>query len=42
MIQERLKATPLPIVIPVSSNDEFNEVIDVVEERLLAWANGGS
>jgi len=39
MIQERLKANPLPVQLPMGSEETFRGVIDLVEER--AWVSDG-
>jgi elongation factor G len=39
MIEERLKAKPLPIQLPLGSEESFRGVIDLVEER--AWTYDG-
>ena len=37
MLEERLGANPLPIQLPVGSEDQFRGVIDLVEERMLLF-----
>jgi elongation factor G len=39
MIEERLKAKPLPIQLPLGSEESFRGVIDLIEER--AWSYDG-
>ena len=40
MIQERLRAVPLPIQLPLGSEDSYQGVIDLVENK--AWSFDGS
>jgi len=37
MMRERLGANPVPIQIPVGSEDAFRGVVDVVRERAIYW-----
>ena len=37
MLEERLGANPLPVQIPVGSEDQFRGVIDLIEERMLLF-----
>jgi elongation factor G len=37
MIADRLGARPVPIQLPIGSEDRFRGVIDLVEERALLW-----
>ena len=37
MMQERLKANPLPIVIPVGAEDHFTGVVDLIKMRTILW-----
>ncbi|QQF52065.1 elongation factor G [Campylobacter fetus] len=36
-IKNRLKANPVPIQIPIGSEDEFKGVIDLIEMKALIW-----
>ncbi|ANY10084.1 elongation factor G [Pseudonocardia sp. HH130630-07] len=36
-IQDRLNATPLPLQIPIGSENDFIGVVDLVEMRALTW-----
>jgi elongation factor G len=36
-MREKLKATPLPVQIPVGAEDKFSGVIDLIEMRALLW-----
>ena len=36
-IRERLQANPVPIQIPIGSEDEFRGVVDLVEMRAILW-----
>lgn len=37
MMQERLKANPVPIVIPVGAEDHFTGVVDLIKMRTIQW-----
>ncbi|EMN1230002.1 TPA: elongation factor G [Enterobacter roggenkampii] len=37
MMQERLKANPVPIVIPVGAEDHFTGVVDLINMRTILW-----
>lgn len=37
MMQERLKANPVPIVIPVGAEDHFTCVVDLIKMRTILW-----
>ena len=37
MMIDRLKANPVPIVIPVGSEEHFTGVIDLIKMRAIAW-----
>lgn len=37
MMQERLKANPVPIVIPVGAEDHFSGVVDLIKMRTILW-----
>ncbi|WP_455507638.1 elongation factor G [Enterobacter sp.] len=37
MMQERLKANPVPIVIPVGAEDRFTGVVDFIKMRTILW-----
>ncbi|HFL1535781.1 TPA: elongation factor G [Enterobacter asburiae] len=37
MMQERLKANPVPIVIPVGAEDHFTGVVDLIKMRTILW-----
>ncbi|MDH4321431.1 MAG: elongation factor G [Desulfobulbaceae bacterium] len=37
MLSERLGANPLPIQVPVGSEDQFRGIIDIIEERMLRF-----
>lgn len=37
MMQERLKANPVPIVIPVGAEDRFTGVVDLIKMRTILW-----
>ncbi len=37
MISERLRANPLPLQIPVGSEDNFSGIIDLIEEKKLVF-----
>lgn len=37
MMQERLKANPVPIVIPVGAEDTFSGVVDLIKMRSIVW-----
>ncbi|QLY65227.1 elongation factor G [Enterobacter asburiae] len=37
MMQERLKANPVPIVIPVGAEDHFTGVMDLIKMRTILW-----
>jgi len=37
MMQERLKANPVPIVIPVGAEDRFSGVVDLIKMRTIIW-----
>jgi len=41
-IKEKLGATPVPLQIPVGSEDEFAGVIDLIEEKLYLWSGDGN
>ena len=36
-IQERLRAKPVPIQLPIGAEDKFQGVIDLVEQRAIYW-----
>ncbi|MBK8014175.1 MAG: elongation factor G [Deltaproteobacteria bacterium] len=36
-IRDRLRATPVPLQLPVGSQEHFEGVIDLVEERQIVW-----
>jgi elongation factor G len=36
-MQERLKANPVPIVIPVGAEDHFTGVVDLIKMRTILW-----
>jgi elongation factor G len=37
MMQERLKANPVPIVIPVGAEEHFSGVVDLIKMRTIMW-----
>ncbi|MFY0855667.1 elongation factor G [Enterobacter roggenkampii] len=37
MMQERLKANPVPIVIPEGAEDHFTGVVDLIKMRTILW-----
>jgi elongation factor G len=37
MIRERLGANPVPLQLPIGSEDQFRGVVDLVERRALVW-----
>lgn len=37
MMQERLKASPVPIVIPVGAEEHFSGVVDLIKMRTIVW-----
>ncbi|MCK6825026.1 elongation factor G [Enterobacter kobei] len=37
MMQERLKANPVPIVIPVGAEERFTGVVDLIKMRTILW-----
>ncbi len=37
MMQERLKANPVPIVIPVGAEEHFTGVVDPIKMRTIVW-----
>lgn len=37
MMQERLKANPVPIVIPVGAEEHFTGVVDLIKMRTILW-----
>lgn len=37
MMQERLKANPVPIVIPVGAEEHFSGVVDLIKLRTIMW-----
>ncbi|AUJ81578.1 elongation factor G [Enterobacter cancerogenus] len=37
MMQERLKANPVPIVIPVGAEEHFSGVVDLIKMRTIVW-----
>ena len=37
MMQERLKAHPVPIVIPVGAEEHFTGVVDLIKMRTILW-----
>lgn len=37
MMQERLKADPVPVVIPVGAEDHFSGVVDLIKMRTILW-----
>jgi elongation factor G len=41
MIRERLAANPVPITLPIGSEDGFEGVVDLIEERGLFWEDEG-
>jgi elongation factor G len=40
MIEERLRATPLPIQLPLGNETEYEGIIDLVESRALTFEGG--
>src|ERR687890_215862 len=40
-IQDRLNATPLPIQLPIGTENDFIGVVDLVEMRALTWRGEG-
>ncbi len=38
MITDRLKATPIPIQLPLGAEDKFQGVIDLIENRAVLWS----
>jgi elongation factor G len=36
-IKDKLKATPVPLQIPIGAEDEFSGVVDLVEMKAYAW-----
>lgn len=38
-IRDRLKARPVPIVIPIGAEDTFKGVIDLIQMKALVWNN---
>jgi elongation factor G len=40
MIKKRLGARPLPIHLPIGSEDNFKGMIDLVEYKALVWDLG--
>jgi len=37
MIKDRLKANPVPIQLPIGSEDKFKGIIDLVEMKAIVW-----
>ena len=37
MMIERLKANPVPIVIPIGAEDHFRGVVDLVRMKAILW-----
>lgn len=37
MMQERLKANPVPVVIPVGAEEHFTGVVDLIKMRTIVW-----
>ncbi len=37
MMEERLKANPVPIVIPVGAEEHFSGVVDLIKMRAIEW-----
>jgi elongation factor G len=37
MIRERLGATPVPLQLPIGSEDRFEGVIDLIEQKAIVW-----
>ncbi|MFT4291784.1 elongation factor G, partial [Enterobacter sp.] len=37
MMHDRLKANPVPIVIPVGAEDHFSGVVDLIKMRTIVW-----
>ncbi len=38
-IKDKLGANPVPLQIPIGSEDEFNGVIDLIERKAVIWEN---
>ena len=41
MIEDRLGARPLPVQLPIGSEDAFSGVVDLVDRKALFWDNEG-
>jgi elongation factor G len=41
MMRERLKCHPVPIQIPIGSEDKFQGVVDLIEMKALVWEMSG-
>ena len=39
MIEDRLGARPVPVQVPIGSEDAFQGVVDVIEERAWVWSS---
>ena len=37
MIEDRLGARPLPLQLPIGSEDAFSGVVDLVDRKALVW-----
>lgn len=37
MMEDRLSVTPIPIQLPIGSEDTFRGVVDLIEERAIYW-----
>jgi elongation factor G len=41
-IHDKLGATPVPVQIPIGAEENFQGVVDLIEEKAVVWLNGAS